>query len=244
MSPREERNNRKVLFVGPTLPDAARIAPDLEICPPAIQGDVYRAVRAGATAIGLVDGGFEYTAPVWHKEILYALSVGVSVFGAASMGALRAAECHAFGMVGIGAIAQAYADGVLVDDADVAQLHAPAELGWQSLSEPLVNIAATLAQPGLRTSLTEDLCDRIGAAAQRLHFKDRTWRTILRSVDLPDDNRRRAVEATLKASVRNVKRVDALLLVRALQACSNERSREKPDWDFQETTLWQTLTHG
>ncbi|TCM54235.1 hypothetical protein C8J36_10591 [Rhizobium sp. PP-F2F-G48] len=236
-----EDTGRKVLFVGPTLPDAARIASGLDIRPPAIQGDVYRAVRDGAAAIGLVDGGFEYTAPVWHKEILYALSAGVAVFGAASMGALRAAECRVFGMVGIGTIARSYADGVLVDDADVAQLHAPAALGWASLSEPLVNILATLAQPDLRTGLTPDLCDRIEAAARGLHFKDRTWRSILKGVDLPDEDTRRTLEAKLKAGACNRKREDALLLIQALAASSSARSREKPDWVFRQTTLWEEL---
>lgn len=233
----------KVLLIGPTLPDAARIAPGLDIRPPAIQGDLYRAVRDGAGVIGLVDGGFEYTAPVWHKEILYALSEGVTVLGAASMGALRAAECRAFGMVAIGAIAQAYADGTLVDDADVAQLHAPAELGWASLTEPLVNIIATLHQSDLPASLTPDLCSRIEAAARHLHFKDRTWRAILDRVEIPDEGLRMTVERELKSRAYNRKREDALLLVAAMTAHPHDRSRKKPDWIFQETTLWRELTN-
>ncbi len=85
----------KVIFVGPSLPDAASFAgDDAFVCPPAVQGDVLAAVKRGASVIGLIDGGFEYTAPVWHKEILYALSQNVAVLGAASMGALRAAECQ------------------------------------------------------------------------------------------------------------------------------------------------------
>ncbi|CZT33859.1 TfuA-like protein [Rhizobium sp. 9140] len=231
----------KVLFIGPTLPDAARVAPGLDIRPPAIQGDLYRAVRDGAAAIGLVDGGFEYTAPVWHKEILYALSEGVAVFGAASMGALRAAECRAFGMVGVGTIAQAYADGTLVDDADVAQLHAPAELGWVSLTEPLVNILATLQLPDLPAGLTPNICNRIEAAARQLHFKDRTWATIADRVTLQDMTLRKRLEAELKACAHNRKRDDALLLIAAMKAHDVGRSREKPDWVFQETTLWRDL---
>ena len=93
----------KVLFVGPSLPDAAVLCGrTIHVRPPAAHGDVLAAVRAGATAIGIVDGNFEHVAPVWHKEILHALDKGIAVFGAASMGALRAAECHTFGMVGIG----------------------------------------------------------------------------------------------------------------------------------------------
>ena len=40
------------------------------------------------------------------------MSEGVPVFGAASMGALRAAELHEFGMRGIGRIFEAFRDGV------------------------------------------------------------------------------------------------------------------------------------
>lgn len=231
----------KILFIGPTLPDAERLAPGLNIRPPAIQGDLYRAVRDGAGIIGLVDGGFEYTAPVWHKEILYALSEGVTVFGAASMGALRAAECRTFGMIAIGAIAQAYADGMLVDDADVAQLHAPAELGWASLTEPLVNIIATLQRSDLPASLTPDLRSRIEAAARHLHFKDRTWRAILDHVPIPDEELRTRLERELKSRACNRKREDALRLVAAMTAHPDGRSREKPPWIFQETTLWREL---
>jgi len=135
----------KIVFVGPTLPDAhALIAGDIVIRPPAIQGDLLRAVRSGASAIGIIDGNFEYVAPIWHKEILYALSRGIRVYGAASMVALRAAECADFGMTGVGRIFHHYADGILEDDADVALLHGPAELGYLLLTVPLVNVLATL----------------------------------------------------------------------------------------------------
>ena len=101
-----------VVFLGPTLPHAA--AADLltaTYLPPARQGDIYRAVRAlRPVAVGLVDGRFLDTGTVWHREILWALSEGVHVFGAASMGALRAAELAPFGMRGIGQVFAAYRD--------------------------------------------------------------------------------------------------------------------------------------
>ena len=53
-------------------------------------------------AIGIVDGFFHQQPSVWHREILYALSQGVPVFGGASMGALRAAELADYGMTGVG----------------------------------------------------------------------------------------------------------------------------------------------
>ncbi|WP_411196226.1 TfuA-like protein, partial [Rhizobium sp.] len=116
----------KVIFAGPSLPDAESLAGEaIRVLPPAMQGDVLAQLERGANVIGLIDGGFEYAAPVRHKEILHALSLGVAVFGAASMGALRAAECHPFGMIGIGRIFEDYRTGRLVDDAAVALMHAP-----------------------------------------------------------------------------------------------------------------------
>ena len=137
----------KILFAGPScanLLPSLRANPAFQLRGPAAYGDVARAVLEGASAIGIVDGRFEDTRAVWHKEILFALSQGVAVAGAASMGALRATECAAFGMIGIGDVYRRYVRGEFEDDGDVAQLHGPAELGFLALSEPLANIVATL----------------------------------------------------------------------------------------------------
>ena len=52
------------------------------------------------------------------------MSQGIHVFGSASMGALRAELCP-FGMVGVGRIFEAYRDGELEDDDEVAVIHGP-----------------------------------------------------------------------------------------------------------------------
>ena len=109
-----------VVFLGPTLPraEAADLLPATYL-PPARQGDIYRAVRAlRPVTVGLVDGRFLDTGAVWHREILWALSQGVHVFGAASMGALRAAELAPFGMRGVGQVFAAYRDGCWPGDPD------------------------------------------------------------------------------------------------------------------------------
>ena len=113
-----------VVFAGPTLP-AADIHAALDgiphgVRPPVAQGDVTRAVLDGAAVIGIIDGFFDRVPAVWHKEILWAMSSGVHVYGAASMGALRAAELHQFGMVGVGAVFAGFRDGVLTGDDEVA----------------------------------------------------------------------------------------------------------------------------
>ncbi len=90
---------RAAIFVGPTLPPRLRPTDPLwEWRPPVRQGDVYRVAQTRPDAIGIIDGYFEIVPTVWHKEILWAMAQGIPVYGAASIGALRAAELDVFGM--------------------------------------------------------------------------------------------------------------------------------------------------
>src|SRR5437762_13530615 len=149
-----------VIFAGPSLPQAFRPDdPALEWRPPVKQGEVYEAALARPAIIGIIDGYFEATPTVWHKEILWAMSQGIHVYGSASIGALRAAELHHFGMVGIGRIFAAYRDGILTDDDAVAVLHGPDELGYSAATEAMVNIRATLDK-----AVSEGVVDRELAA--------------------------------------------------------------------------------
>ena len=56
------------------------------------------------------------------KKIMHLIDSGVTVIGAASMGALRAAELDAYGMLGVGRIYQMYASGEICGDDEVATL--------------------------------------------------------------------------------------------------------------------------
>jgi hypothetical protein len=230
----------KLIFVGPTLPDARDITLDtIAVRPPACQGDILQAVRDGANIIGLIDGNFEYRAPVWHKEILFALSEGMQVFGAASMGALRAAECTAYGMVGIGEISRQYIAGKLQDDADVAQLHAPEELGFRALSEPLVNIRATLRRLLDNRQINADEHLALEAAASALFFKRRTIKSLVEHADLPSE-RKAAIAEQMKSGYVDRKRLDAIALLEHMKAMEDRRN-PPPAWDFQSTSLWRHI---
>ena len=136
--------------------------------------DRYRAARSRPFAIGLIDGVFHAQPSVWHKEILWALSEGIHVLGAASMGALRAAETDAFGTLGVGRIYEGYRDGGLEDDDEVALLHGPAETGWLPLSEPLVNLRATLQAAQAAGVLAAADAQRMLDAARSLYYPSRS----------------------------------------------------------------------
>src|SRR2546422_6800112 len=83
------------------------------------------------------------------------MSQGVHVFGAASIGACRAAELHAFGMIGVGQIFELFLHGKLEDDDEVAVAHCPAEFGYRPTSVAMVNIRATLAAAVARAIIAD-----------------------------------------------------------------------------------------
>ncbi|ARO31323.1 TfuA-like domain-containing protein [Rhizobium sp. NXC14] len=228
----------KVIFAGPSLPDAGSLAGEgIRVLPPATQGDVLAVVEQGANVIGLIDGGFEYAAPVWHKEILRALSLGVTVLGAASMGALRAAECHSFGMIGIGRIFEDYRTGRLVDDAAVALLHAPSALGGKPLTIPLVNVCATLDAMERNELLADGLRQVIEDAANAIFFKRRTWRTIVEQcADVAEPDRPHLLATLVSHSV-DQKRIDALELLKMVQSTADIRVNAGLSWKLRETSF-------
>ncbi len=168
------------VFAGPSIYGLGlQSSTGITILPPARCGDLLRVANEGAERIGLVDGVFGNEASVWHKEILVALSRGVQVFGAASMGALRAAECDRFGMVGVGRIYSEYRDGERTADSDVALLHGPAELEYRPLTVALVDVEATIEVLIERRLLSTAEAKRMKQAAATMHFTERTWKDVL-----------------------------------------------------------------
>ena len=231
------------IFAGPTLPlrdDARKVAATWR--PPAQHGDVYRAVcLLRPRAIGVVDGYFESVPSVWHKEILWAMQQGVHVFGAASMGALRAAELAPFGMRGVGVIFEAYRDGVLEptadafeDDDEVAVTHGPQDSGYLPGSEAMVNIRCTLAKAERAGVIDAETRARLVDLAKSLFFPERSYERLLSEVPVP------ALEAWLPAGRVNQKRDDALALLRAMRAFLDaDPGRADARFHFEHTTLWE-----
>src|SRR5262249_51377972 len=152
---------------------------------------------------------------VRHKEILHMIGRGVTVLGAASMGALRAAELDQHGMVGVGRIYQAYRSGQLTADDEVALNHGPEESGYRPVTEALVNIRATLAAAVAAGVISAASAETIVQILGGRPYGDRTYRAVLavaRSLRLPLDQ----VDALHRHCADhpiNQKRADALELV-------------------------------
>lgn len=236
-----------VVFLGPSLPvEEARGILDAVYLPPAGQADVVSALRVyRPDVIGIVDGLFARGLSVWHKEILFALSEGVHVYGASSMGALRAAECSSFGMVGVGAIYQAYASGAIRGDDEVALLHGDEESGYRRITEPLVNVRATLAHARVEGLIDDTEIRRILELAEKIFYQERTFPVLFR----------RAAEAgvppeTLAALTRFLpggyvdrKREDTVALLAALAALPPDLPAFEPCFLFQSSHHFEALYH-
>lgn len=241
-----------VVFLGPSLAlaEAARLLP-ARFRPPARQGDVLAALRAGARRIALLDGTFEAHPAVWHKEILAALSEGVAVHGAASMGALRAAELAAFGMAGHGRVFAAYREGRVQDDGEVALLHGPAELGFPALTLPLVTLRARIGAvwPGHPRDLPPEgetgapmaagptgEGEAVFVRAAGIPYKERTPEALARAL-LPL-GLAPGVIARLCRTGPDPKRADAARLLVALAGQPGGEEASPPRQPFRPTTLW------
>jgi hypothetical protein len=241
---------KPVVFSGPTLwSDNVLAARDLHFLPPAQVGDVYRAATARPPAIGIIDGQFETGPSIWHKEILFALSEGIHVYGAASMGALRAAELAPFGMRGIGAIYRDYRAGLLKDDDEVAVVHAPKEHGYCPMTEALVDIRATLALASARQVIWRATADTIERTAKATFFKERQWDRILDEVSVSASaGRKREItnlSKWLPANRVERKRDDALAMVRAVRRfVESGAPRFRPRFSFRNTIYWRRLVEA
>ncbi|GAA1118515.1 MULTISPECIES: TfuA-like protein [Kitasatospora] len=235
------------VFLGPSLPvEQARAVLDAQYHPPVSCGDVTELVldREPPKAIVLVDGLFEQVPTVWHKEILFALERGVRVFGAASMGALRAAELAAFGMEGVGGIYERFASGEYQDDDEVTIVHAPAEDGYVPLSEAMANLRAGLAAALAAGAVTAATHDLLVDAAKRRFYPDRSWGRLYadaKALGVAEEE-----TAALRGYVRehrpDAKRADALAVLRHVAGLI-DAGLEPPVVDFalEPTYYWEKL---
>jgi len=233
----------RVIFAGPSFGrDIARLQqayPAVEFHGPAARGDILQAVQDGARVIGIVDGYFGEMPSVWHKEILFALEQNVVVAGGASMGALRAAECSAFGMVGVGTIYEDYADGRLIDDEAVALVHAPQELGWMPLSVPWVDYQPTIDALSRQGLLLTGEYKKLLLAGRGLHFSERSYSKAVERCAFDSATRASEILRLIRANRIERKRADADMVldyVNSVKFGAGTRS-----WGFSATSHWEML---
>jgi len=231
-----------VIFAGPSLPPPTSPIAGIEWRPPVRQGDLYLAALSRPAIIGVADGYFEIMPTVWHKEILWAMAQGIHVYGAASIGALRAAELTDFGMKGIGHIYRQFHTGRLTDDDEVAVLHGPAEIDYVQVTDAMVNVRATIDR-ALQLGVVEPaFAARLVSIAKSLFYKDRTYEAILKAATeqglAPELVGRFA--SWLPGGKVDQKRIDASEMLEAMTAqISSGVIPLKVSYEFSHTFAWE-----
>ena len=247
------------VFLGPSLAESsARAELDAVYLPPVSEGDVYRLWRHRPRAIGIVDGYFQHVPAVWHKEIMWVMERGVHVFGAAGLGALRAAELDAFGMRGVGWVYQAFRDGTLDRDDEVAVEHARAEDGYRARSEAMVNVRQTLRaahEHGIISATTHQALIRTGAA---LFYQERTWPGLLAAAeaagteaagtdaadiaDVADATELSALRQWLPTGRIDQQAADTVAMLREMRCfLATDLEPQRVSWSMANTARWEAV---
>lgn len=239
---------RVVVFCGPTLPraDVLECLPHAALHGPAAAGDVFRMARGEPCTIALIDGYFDHQLSVWHKEILWALSRGFRVYGASSMGALRAAELAPFGMIGVGKVFELYNSGQLEDDDEVAVVHDDAAGRYRLRSDAMVNIRATLASAkdeGVISAASERAwCD----FGKRLFYPERSLTALVRaasSLGVPSLEVDAFCQYLERGGAIDQKREDALALLKSIRRDEAKVVRAaSATFRFSLTNAWEVFT--
>jgi hypothetical protein len=198
------------VFCGPSIAPAEvrALRPDVEVAAPIKRGDLLRRRLSRDDTAIIIDGYFFYTAAIQHMEILDAIDRGTTVIGASSMGALRAAELHPLGMIGVGRIFEQLRDGALIADDEVTLLHDPDS--YVCHTESLVNLRHNLRAACAGGVIGEPAAELAIDRLARTWFGDRTRGSafrLLREAGFDDDAAR--LQAHWARQFFDVKRADA-----------------------------------
>jgi hypothetical protein len=236
---------KALIYLGPTLPvDEAREILDAIYLPPVEQAGLVSAVTTyRPDVVGIIDGKFMHSLSVWHKEILFAIEQGVWVYGASSMGALRAAETAEFGMIGVGEVYRMYASGEVNDDDEVALAHGEAESGYRKASEPMVNVRATLRFACDEGVVDDDMRKQLIAIAKSIYFPNLTFPAIFEkaaAANISPDKLDR-LSRFVEQNYRDIKREDAILLLETIRDLPKPLPKPVVNFKLSPTPFFYTL---
>lgn len=210
-----------IVYAGLSLPfDEAKeildTSDDIEVIykRPIKRGDLNLALKENPDIIAIIDGVFHQNSAVGHKEILSVMKSGVQVFGASSMGALRASELDSLGMVGIGYCYEQYATGAIDSDDDVAVMLDSESL--EPLSVPLINMRYVFTNARDENVISDNEKDELLAIAKKTYYPKRNYSRILNESSLNDDKKGKLIDFIRESD--DIKKEDAKLLLEHIKS--------------------------
>ena len=139
---------------------------------------------------------------------------GVKVYGASSMGALRASELDTLGMTGIGYVYNQYASGEVDSDDDVAVMLDSETL--DPLSVPLINMRYVFSNAANENIITENEKEELLSIAKKTYYPKRNYASILNEFSLDDGKKENLINFIRES--KDIKKEDAKSLLRHIKS--------------------------
>jgi TfuA protein len=203
-----EKIEKPVVYLGPSLDiNIAKTILDADYRPPAQKWDIMNDYLSGGREFILIDGVFLDEYPTPPKEIRAILSEGAKVWGASSMGALRAVELRNIGMQGLGLIYQYYLTGQVEDDDEVAVIFN--KKNNKSYSYPLINLRYSLKHLKATKKLAIEVADEILEKEKERYFPFRNFNSIYETCKEISGNKGDEIYNLIKDNWIDLKAIDA-----------------------------------
>ena len=149
---------------------------------PCKQSDILNLLISNKVERLIIADGFYKSVPApWHKEILIAINEGVEVIGTSSLGALRAAELDAYGMIGSGEV-YSYMKQDLHDDSEVALIHELSTSQYRPLTLAHVEVIFWIRYCLGQELITESQAKGVIEISSKIFFEKRTKKFLSRVI--------------------------------------------------------------
>lgn len=199
--------------------DVEAILPGAVVARPVQRGDVLSDIDRPVNRILILDGHFHQSLAVSPGEIMDALRRGIRIYGASSMGALRAVELEPYGMVGCGRIFEHIRDQGSFRDDYLGQVYSADAPDLQARSVSYVEFHLNLLELRARRRIDRASFERLCRTYRELHYSERDLASLasrLRQRFRRPEPLLRAAEIAL-ARMDRPKRLDALGALRRVR---------------------------
>ncbi len=172
--------NLPIIYLGPSLSiNKAKKIIDAEFRPPAKKGDFINLnLLTERRDIVLIDGVFLQEYPPSPIEVFQVINnTNFKVYGAASIGALRAVELEKFGMKGIGKIFGFFKQNIINSDDEIAVTF---DSNYNLLSEAMIDIRYNIFLSWKLGIIDKETKQMMVNLAKRIYFPFRTYENIIK----------------------------------------------------------------
>ena len=206
-----------IIFLGPSLSiQKAKKIIDAEYKTPARKGDFLELSMLNENKIIiLIDGVFLQDYPPTPIEVYQVVNKeNFTVFGASSIGALRAVELEKFGMKGYGKVFELYKKNIINSDDEVAVTF---DNEYNLVSEAMIDIRYNLFLSYKADIITKETKKIITKIAKEIYFPDRSYENIINETmkKFPNkENDLKTFQKFIKNNRKSLKEIDAINLLR------------------------------